>query len=222
MNLQNFSEWGHQIVLALGECQNEETTTSTWDLSLWELQDDNRACPCLSHPPVFAKYNTRFNDSKDDYSKDDCAENKISLEDEDIIPDEQAMPVQEFAKTKETSVQAQWNFSIVYSDTYGVPVLYFRVQTLDGSPCERSKVLEWLPKQSVADSWDFISQEEHPITGLPSYFLHPCQASNRLKEILQSASQNASIFWAWMSTIFPAVNHPIPPSFYKDILSKLD
>lgn len=30
-------------------------------------------------------------------------------------------------------------------------------------------------------SWEFISQEEHPITGKPSYFLHPCRTAERME-----------------------------------------
>ncbi len=30
------------------------------------------------------------------------------------------------------------------------------------------------------EDWTFVSHEEHPITGIPSYFLHPCQTSKRL------------------------------------------
>ncbi|CAJ1968882.1 unnamed protein product [Cylindrotheca closterium] len=219
MKPEHFSEWAGRVVQAIKKCQHDEATTSTWDLSLWEFQDDNRTLPCLFHPSVFENYKKAV----DDDSKGDREENEVALEDEDIIPDEQAIALpQEFTTMEEKRIRVQWNFSIVYSDTYGVPVLYFRVQTLDGSPCERSRILEWLPDQSIDDSWDFISQEEHPINGLPSYFLHPCQTSSRLKDLLQSTSQNASILWAWMSMIFPAVNHPIPPSFYRDIRSELD
>lgn len=217
MKPQQFAEWARRLIHVLERNESDETTSSEWDLSLWELQDDNQTCPYLLHPPVFTTCNHADEGSNGNYGK-----HELLFEDESIFTDEREISVQREAAIVERSTQVQWNFSIVFSDTYRVPVLYFRVQTLDGSPCERSRVLKWLPNQSIADSWDFISQEEHPISGLPSYFLHPCQSSSRLKEILRSTKYSASLLWAWMSMILPAVNYPIPPSFYKYILSKLD
>ncbi len=34
------------------------------------------------------------------------------------------------------------------------------------------------------EHWTFVSYEEHPITGIPSFFLHPCQTSKRLQLVL--------------------------------------
>ena len=39
------------------------------------------------------------------------------------------------------------------------------------------------------DLWEFISQEEHPMTGVPSFFLHPCQTSMRMELLLSRQRQ---------------------------------
>jgi ubiquitin-like-conjugating enzyme ATG10 len=73
-----------------------------------------------------------------------------------------------------------------------------------------------------SDSWEFVSQEPHPQTGFPSYFLHPCQTAARMKLLRQDQEQNGDddnpkYLWAWMSMIFPAVGHSIPPTFYQTV-----
>lgn len=213
MKIDQFQRLARHLVEVLEVCRNDES--STWELSNWSLENNNQTCPCLVHPAVYATYQEQNIESNNDMGDDGGG--LFSLEDDEIIADEQVMIVQDSVSLEESRVEVKWHFSIVYSDTYGVPVLYFRVQTLDGSPCERFKILEWLPNQSIEDNWDFISQEEHPISGLPSYFLHPCQTSGRLAKLLQSSQADESILWAWMSMIFPAVSHPIPSSFFHKI-----
>lgn len=109
---------------------------------------------------------------------------------------------------------AEWRFSIVYSDTWMVPVLYFTVKQTDGMPFQRSQVLDMLSvdENAVGDTWDFVSYEEHPITGEPSFFLHPCQTSNRMGQLFQQSKQrNASSFLlSWTSMTLPAVGFRIP------------
>jgi hypothetical protein len=168
----------------------------------------------LSHPPVFT------------YQKDTnwsmSSELEITLEDNNITKDPDV-----FSSSPDTmnsrKKPIQWDFSIVYSDTYRVPVLYFRAQTLAGSPCPRTQILEWLPPQSIEDSWNFLSQEEHPFDGLPSFFLHPCQTSSILKTIKDtSKSKNKRIIWIWMSLTMPVVNHPIDSAFFMQVQLQID
>lgn len=127
------------------------------------------------------------------------------------------------------TISIEWSFSIVYSDTYQVPILYFHVQHQDGTPCIRSQVVQWLQgskrrtgshtlDESETNSWDFVSQEHHPHTGFPSYFLHPCRTSDRMKQLQQSLVRDdrpgINFLWVWMSMVLPAVNHPIPSKMF--------
>mmetsp|Transcript_14511 Transcript_14511/g.16881 ORF Transcript_14511/g.16881 Transcript_14511/m.16881 type:complete len:196 (+) Transcript_14511:2-589(+) len=109
----------------------------------------------------------------------------------------------------------EWTFSIVYNYIWSVPVLYFQVQFSDGQMLSRKQVLKVLKEiQTNRDylheredgncdsddksdnnnddddesTWDFISQEEHPITGIPTFFFHPCQTSARLYLVLDGSS----------------------------------
>jgi hypothetical protein len=41
-------------------------------------------------------------------------------------------------------------------------------------------------------SWEFVSQEEHPISGMPSYFLHPCRTGERMESLMVTNSTLSS------------------------------
>jgi Autophagocytosis associated protein, active-site domain len=141
------------------------------------------------------------------------------------------------------TTMTQWTFSIVYSDTWRVPILYFTVQWYDtGSPCTRTEVLQWLksggnPGEDDDDNgWDFVSQEEHPITGLPTFFLHPCQIEARMALLEGGLTKeedgaddddqgttflrhrsNGFILWAYMAMLFPVVGHSIPSTCFQRV-----
>jgi hypothetical protein len=70
---------------------------------------------------------------------------------------------------------------VFYSPTYQVPVFYF---TTDVNECGGFRTV----KTSFA---------EHPITGLPCYYLHPCQTATILSE-LASTSTPLNYLLAWI------------------------
>jgi hypothetical protein len=191
-----------------GDSDNHSYLLSNWQLA---RKAEDPSCLYLSHPPLI----TYQCDS--DLSHE---EHDFSLEDNSIPIDPQqhteGLQDSSFFSNDVSSAKKpiQWTFSIVYSDTYRVPVLYFHVQEMNGAPCTRQKVLKWLypNAQGVTDTWEFVSQEEHSFTGLPSFFLHPCQTSQRLR--LVNKMGDNSILWTWMSMILPVVNHSIPPSYF--------
>lgn len=123
-------------------------------------------------------------ETQDNMGEDMCTE------DRDLV---QEGILQEDFEEDSTTVQTyndgwiEWNFSIVYSDTWGTPILYFQAQSADGTKLMRNQVLhelEW--DLENMDHWQFVSEEEHPITGNPTYFLHPCQTSEYLVEMMKT------------------------------------
>jgi len=198
-----------------------------------------------SHTPSATQYDDDRVDDDSSYGDDtilvDTAE--IHIKNSDHLP----LPT---LKTTTTSTTISWYFSIVYSDTYQVPVLYFHVSdTVTGQPCSRTQVLKYLipghtnnndndnietNDATSLSSWEFISQEPHPHTGFPSYFLHPCRTAERMKGLTSryrrrkdddkdddDDDQYMNYLWAWMSMIFPAVGYSIPSLFYSKILNEL-
>ena len=121
-----------------------------------------------------------------------------------------------------------WYVSISYSHIWRVPVLHFTVQLPDGTPRSRQDVIADLlsysadPDSSMNVTSDFVSIDEHPITGLPSYLLHPCQTTSLLETLGASSTSAASRLWSWMSMILPHVGILISPSTFCRIQKELE
>jgi ubiquitin-like-conjugating enzyme ATG10 len=113
----------------------------------------------------------------------------------------------------------EWRYSIAFSDTWRVPVLHFTVQDSNGNPCPRDLVLSMLPASSTQeDTWDFVSYDEHPITGTPSYFLHPCQTNDILSLMHNDGKTHSSTrLLSWLSLILPAVGHTFPSKVFREL-----
>ncbi|XP_025014559.1 ubiquitin-like-conjugating enzyme ATG10 isoform X2 [Ricinus communis] len=78
-----------------------------------------------------------------------------------------------------------YDFHIVYSNSYRVPVLYFRGYCSDGRPLQLNEIEKDLPtcsaKVLLESKWTFITQEEHPYLNRPWHKLHPCGTSEWMR-----------------------------------------
>jgi len=171
--------------------------------------------------------------SSDDDDSDDYGTNEFPLD------DSIAHFAQDSMKDNSSSCnmrQIEWSFSVVYSHVWAIPVLYFRVQYLNGMPLSRTQVLNILIIDGMEnrsthednieddDSWNFVSYEEHPITGVPSFFLHPCQTSKRLHHLMAAGADNdensvaktnpANVLLSWLSMILPSTGFRISPKVF--------
>lgn len=85
-----------------------------------------------------------------------------------------------------------FEFNIVYSTSYGVPVLYFNVYSPEGSLLLLHQVIELLSNTnanfncSQIDKWTFITQGEHPFLGIPFFYLHPCKTGEFMAQVFES------------------------------------
>ncbi|KAK4483002.1 hypothetical protein RD792_010178 [Penstemon davidsonii] len=81
-----------------------------------------------------------------------------------------------------------YDFHVVYSASYKVPVLYFRAYCSDGQPLVLDEIEKDIPVNSAQllarSKWTFITQEEHPKLNRPWYTLHPCGTSEWMKLLL--------------------------------------
>lgn len=197
------------LIKIKGKLDKNETLNTAMVLMNWQVAHATESSVlCLVHPPV----TTSIDQNKDDPIDYDG----VFLEDERVAVDHDAAPPSEHSTV-------EWHFSVVYSDTWQVPILYFTVQHRDGSPCPRSLVLESLHEED--DSYEFISYDEHPISGIPSLYLHPCQTSERLNILLMGTSSSwtttspCHILLSWLSIVLPAVGFRIPPFLFPTMMA---
>lgn len=116
---------------------------------------------------------------------------------------------------------------IVYSPSYQVPVLYFNVYDssksfvllyflplLSSLSTKREKggsVLPWeqvdrflrVARGSLSSQQAIISQTEHPILGLPFFYIHPCETQRLLKTLAIQQLTTSNFIKVWLSFIGP-------------------
>ena len=133
----------------------------------------------------------------------------------------------------------EWNLSVVYSDTWRVPVLFFRALNMDGTNLSRNEVLVELGwDEGNSCDWEFVSEDEHPVTRAPSYILHPCRTAERLETLFQvdsciSSAKNddegskptecihppspGEFLLSWLTLISPAIHMKIGSRQFSDL-----
>ncbi|BFY99773.1 hypothetical protein BsWGS_02813 [Bradybaena similaris] len=146
---------------------------------------------------------------------------RSKLEDSDILSemeiqsevDESCMPAVEMQQT------LAFEYHVLYSESYGVPVLYFNVLKPDGKRLPLEEVWKLCPSayQSymAENKWSTLTQQEHPISGRPYLQLHPCHTSNLMAQITSGleAGQKQNYLVTWLSTVAPMAGLRIPHDY---------
>jgi Autophagocytosis associated protein, active-site domain len=185
--------------LAFLLCQNDQCRNQ------WSYEND-----CLV---AVTTHDTKENDDHHDHHH-----NIISVEDLTSL-DGDTIVIRDVQRS-------DWFVTMSYSHIWQVPVLHFTAQMQDGTPLCREDVISCLlscsnDPDTTNDVSDFVSMDEHPVTGIPSYVLHPCRTTGLL-ETLHASSDNATLrLWSWMSMILPLVGIVIRPSTYRQIQIEL-
>lgn len=232
----NFHQSAKALVKALNQsvnhCGGASTSSSIIsspvELTSWVLEANNDAI-YLTHPPVLLR-------SNDDNSH--RIEDNVTIHEDEMID-----PIESNVELDESIVHncnplhdyvTEWTFSIVFHDTWRVPTLYFHVHDVDGTPIKRDEVVTILltstrgnataisanGPMSEEQTWDFVSQEEHPMTGKPSFFLHPCQTASKMELLLHQPKHYCPLL-SWMSMILPSVGCTISPFVYNEAQKKM-
>ncbi|XP_042412704.1 ubiquitin-like-conjugating enzyme ATG10 isoform X2 [Zingiber officinale] len=119
-----------------------------------------------------------------------------------------------------------YDYHILYSFTFRVPVLYFRGYQSDGCPLKLVDIEKDLPAYSLKllreSKWAFITQEDHPYLHRPWYTLHPCGTGDWMKFLLCSDAPNKipalhGYLSAWLSVIGQVVGLRIPIGLFKSV-----
>ncbi|XP_027401489.1 ubiquitin-like-conjugating enzyme ATG10 isoform X3 [Bos indicus x Bos taurus] len=126
-------------------------------------------------------------------------------------------------EVNETTTAAEvikYEYHVLYSCSYQVPVLYFRASFLDGRPLALKDIWEGVHEcykmRLLQGPWDTITQQEHPILGQPFFVLHPCKTSEFMTPVLknsQKINRNVNYITSWLSMVGPAVGLNLPLSY---------
>ncbi|XP_021733470.1 ubiquitin-like-conjugating enzyme ATG10 [Chenopodium quinoa] len=113
-----------------------------------------------------------------------------------------------------------YDFHIVYSNSYRIPVLYFRGYNSDGQTLLLDQIERDLPPRSVEvlteSKWTFITQQEHPYLNRPWHTLHPCGTNELMKLLLSNTSLSEDkvgtecYIISWLSVVSQVVGLRVP------------
>ena len=81
--------------------------------------------------------------------------------------------------------QGMWHFNyhIVYSLAFSVPVLYFNATDEKGKAMTYDNVWSLI---NCKNKWETVTQGMHPFLGTPFFYFHPCKTNELLNLIKQS------------------------------------
>lgn len=161
----------------------------------------------------------RFNEEK--HEEASPVEKQESCCDETVEPMDKALLVQRYGHDAH-----YYDFHIVYSTIYRVPVLFFRAYYNDGQTLVLDDIQKDLPfittKVLMETKWTFITQEEHPYLHRPWYTLHPCGTSKWMNLLFLSDASAAidrvpveRYLVSWLSVVGQVVGLKVPLEMLK-------
>ncbi|KAI6908348.1 hypothetical protein KC318_g4785 [Hortaea werneckii] len=120
------------------------------------------------------------------------------------------------------------NYGIVYSPTYQVPVLYLSFPSTNRSPLPPpDEVYDLLVPhpyraqlQAVGPMSALSMTGEHPVTGGPAYFVHPCLTQESMRAVMAGRKVSAAEYLAlWFGVIGATVGLSLPVSLARELQS---
>ena len=118
---------------------------------------------------------------------------------------------------------AQVVYDVVHSPSYQVPILYLTVTHLSarssrsGHSPSLDQVYDLLvppshrPQMEAVGVMGALSMTDHPITGLPAYFVHPCRTVEAMTAVLGGTSVDPEAYLLmWMGLVGGSVGLHVP------------
>ena len=108
-------------------------------------------------------------------------------------------------------------YHIVYSTSYGVPVLYFNAHKQNGKLLSLDELWSTIPphyqERLQHEKWTFVTQQEHPLLGRPYFQLHPCYTETFMGNRTAGNWEGGSYLVRWLSAVGPVVHLDLPMAF---------
>ncbi|KAN0086711.1 hypothetical protein V8E54_000399 [Elaphomyces granulatus] len=144
------------------------------------------------------------------------------------LPPEQDEPLEDRLKDDDTEALVRTSnpdplrveYDIILSPTYRVPVLYFLLRNIPSEgPTGIDAVYQYLvphhyrsPLGSVG-----IMGGYHPESGIPMYFVHPCDTANAMRGIVgQETIGTETYLFIWLGLVGNCVNLHLPSRLLAD------
>lgn len=123
-------------------------------------------------------------------------------EDEEALPRPPAQQISQFS-TRVT-------YDIIHSPSYQVPVLHLSSEPLRSPEWLLERLYE--PTAGVVGLRGTVSLTDHPETGRPVFFVHPCRTQEAMMDVLGARENVDAVEWLfiWFGIIGSAVGLSVP------------
>ncbi|KAI7283883.1 hypothetical protein KC345_g2699 [Hortaea werneckii] len=118
------------------------------------------------------------------------------------------------------------HYDIVYSPTYQVPVLFLSFPSTDPSPLRPpDEVYDFLVPvtyraqlQAVGPMSALSMTGEHPVTGGPAYFVHPCLTQDSMRAVMAGRQVSATEYLGmWFGIVGATVGLSLPVGLAREL-----
>ena len=111
-----------------------------------------------------------------------------------------------------------FEYHVLYSSSYSVPALYFKVHGSNGKALRLEEFWEIVPESfldatSTDSKWKFVTEQEHSYLGKPFFHLHPCRTAEAMRAIRKDTADYPFLL-SWFSCYGPFANLYLPNEFY--------
>ncbi len=138
----------------------------------------------------------------------------ISETDTNILEEDLQECTQSVAEAEVLKTACKFEYHVVFSPSYQVPVLYFNVYKPCGSLLGLDELWSAIPKhyqeRLQQERWSFCTQQEHPLLGRPFFQLHPCHTAALLGQVNPPADR---YLLTWLTSVAPVVHLDIPLAY---------
>lgn len=150
----------------------------------------------------------------------------------EIIEDDDPSVLTEVARKK--SVAVNFEYHVIHSPSYQVPVLFFTAGFQSGKLVPLTDIWKCMSPFHVMRGsgmeWETVTQHEHPILCQPFYHIHPChtaaamatalQASDGQSKPAESVASASSYLLSWLAMFGPTIGLQVPLHYLTHICSK--
>ena len=130
---------------------------------------------------------------------------------------------------REKQETVQFEYHVIYSQSYQVPVLYFTATFHSGRLVPLKDIWRFLSPFHVARGsgmeWESVTQAEHPMLSQPFYHIHPCHTPDVMATILSlnkykkdgSIEKNTELNYllSWLTIFGPTIGLHVPIDYLK-------
>ena len=133
-------------------------------------------------------------------------------------------------RLSDAATQALVTYDIVHSPSYQVPVLYLTCMQFHpkgqrpGALPPLDEVYELLvapsqsPQMQSVGVMGALSMTDHPISGMPAYFVHPCRTSEAMSAVTAGKDVTPEQYLLmWLGLVGPSVGLEVPVELAESI-----